>query len=273
MLDSKFFFTLVGLFVAVFAICNTNMSPAISEGFWGLPSRQLSLHREVRPNKGSMKGSYGIQTNYESMLGTGNFYSQPNYQGLLSPRINPPGLGSTINYNLPDYDNNAVPSHPLSMADMAKNDYGENCNDNVDITNSIMDDGVVSPDGAVPVGDMTTINSDGQVEMPHVYERHIFANANSRLRGQGDNFRGDLQIVPCYRGMYDVFPNPATDLHQGVMSMVGGETNETSRALSEMIYTTSGGTSGNSYSNIDISHDLSTTIGAGMKDITVSGFA
>lgn len=32
MLDSKFFFTLVGLIIAVFAICNTNMTP-VSEGF------------------------------------------------------------------------------------------------------------------------------------------------------------------------------------------------------------------------------------------------
>lgn len=125
MLDSKFFFTLIGLIVAVFAICNTNMSPAINEGFWGLPQRKLKVMREVHPkdaNGNPTCGGYSLQNNYQAMLGNQKFLSYPNFQSKLSPRIDGTNqYGSNIRYNMPSINNQAVPCEPFG--DMAKANY------------------------------------------------------------------------------------------------------------------------------------------------------
>jgi hypothetical protein len=275
MLDSKFLFTLVGLFVAVFAICNTNMSPAISEGFIG--QRGVKVMREVHPNKGSTNESRAIKQNYQSMLGNDKFYSQPNYQSPISPRFNPSmGLGSKINYNLPDYKNRGVFDHPLGMADMAKKSYnrenfhsGESSSSNDMIHSSkenIVSDGLIP----VPISDMTTIGSDGQEELPHVYERFVFSHRKSNLAAQGDFIRGDLPITPCVGSWFNVSVTPHIDLQQGAMNVIGGNNNDTSKALGEMMYQTSGRTN-NTFAGVDMSHEYGVSLGAGMSDITLTG--
>ena len=265
MLDSKFFFTLVGLVVAIFAICNTNMSPAVSEGFWNGPSRTVKVMREVLPH-GSTYGGYALQNNYQAMLGNDKFYSQPNFQGILSPRYGNVDYGANIRYNLPSNNNLGVPHHPLGMAEMAKEDYEHtpenfvpscgkggvsldgqvsmNDPDYADAMNKIYDSDHTThaiSDGLLAVGDMTTINAAGQVEMPHVYDRYIYANRHSRLRSQGCNIRGDLGIVPHSYGWFNVSVNPSLDLHQGAMNVLGGPDNGTALDLGELQYATSGG--------------------------------
>ena len=314
MLDSKFFFTLVGLVVAVFAICNTNMSPAVSEGFWNGPSRTVKVMREVHP-QGSTCGGYALQNNYQAMLGNDKFYSQPNFQGLLSPRMSG-GIdyGANIRYNLPSYKNQGVPCDALGMADMAKEGYkntrenfcskgrcGGGCGapscgkggvslggqvsmnaphhistdpDYAAAMNKIYDSDHTThaiSDGLLAVGDMTTINAAGQVDMPHVYDRYIYANRQSRLRSQGDPIRGDLPIVPCSTGWFNVAVNPNIDLHQGAMNVLGGPDNGTARAVGELQYATSGGyqtTSG----GVNMANQFATTLGAGMADVHVQAF-
>lgn len=126
MLDSKFFFTLVGLILAVFAICNTNISPSINEGFWGVSApRAVKVMREVHPKgKGGCGGSYGLQNNYQAMLGSGKFFSTPAYQAALTPRFFNANAGANISYNFPPEKYQAVPSHPLGDFNrMAKEDY------------------------------------------------------------------------------------------------------------------------------------------------------
>ena len=292
MLDSKFFFTLVGLVIAVFAICNTNMSPAVSEGFWNGPSRTVKVMREVHP-QGSTCGGYSLQNNYQAMLGNDKFYSQPNFQGLLSPRMNGgTDYGANIRYNLPSYKNQGVPYDALGMADMAKEGYenthggggvpscgkgGVSLDEQLSMnapqpisTDSDHTTHDIS-DGLLAVGDMTTINAAGQVDMPHVYDRYIYANRQSRLRSQGDHIRGDLGIVPCSTGWFQVSVSPNIDLHQGAMNVLGGPDNGTARALGELQYVTSGGyqtTSG----GVNMANQFATTLGAGMADVHVQSF-
>lgn len=284
MLDSKFFFTLVGLVVAVFAICNTNMSPSVSEGFFH--PRNVKVMREVHHDSGR---GYTLQNNYQAMLGNDKFYSQPNFQGLLSPRTFSGDYGANIRYNLPSHKHLGVPYHPLGMADMAKEDY-EHTHENFVPScgkGGVSLDGQVSmndhsthhdfdytthdgSDGLLPVGDMTTINDEGQVKIHHVYDRLIFSNRHSRLRAHGDPIRGDLPIVPqpiCSI----VAANPNIDLHQGAMNVLGGPDNGTARALGELQYATSGGyqtTSG----GVDMTNSFATTLGAGMADVNVQAF-
>jgi hypothetical protein len=292
MLDSKFFFTLVGLVVAVFAICNTNMSGDITEG-WGMnPSRTVKVMREVHPKTGNGFGcgkSYSLQNNYQSMLGNDKFISRPNFQGLLSPRGPSVDYGANIRYNMPSYKNQGIPCDPLAFGDMAKENYkgpsrenfgcskgrcGGGCGNDCGVAScgkgGVSLGGLVSSGAPgdisgdsnyvaamnkiysssntshsagslLAVGDMTTINSVGEVEQPIVYDRYIYANQKSRLRSQGDMIRGDLPIVPCSGNWFSVHPTPNIDLQAGAMNVMGGNNNQTTQALSDLIYATSGG--------------------------------
>ena len=123
MLDSKFFFTLIGLIVAVFAICNTNISPSVKENFWGIGGRSIKFGREMHPNGPNMSGAYSLQNKYQGVLGNDKFVQYPNFQGILSPRSASVDYGANIRYNMPSYENQGIPYSPLAFGDMAKENY------------------------------------------------------------------------------------------------------------------------------------------------------
>lgn len=310
MLDSKFFFTLVGLVVAVFAICNTNMSQSVSEGFWNGPSRTVKVMREVHPNKGTTCGAYSLQNNYQSMSGNNKFVSTPNFQGLLSPRFGNTQFGANIRYNMPSYDNMGVPCNPLGMADMVKESYkdtkenfgcskgrcGGGCRGGCGVAScgkgGVSLDGSVSPDshynissesnysnlsshvntdGLVPVGDMTTIDSEGVVSQPIIYDRMIYANRKSRTQRHGDLIRGDLNITPDGGNWFSVHPHPSIDLHQGAMNVMGGVNNENTRALGELQYATSGGYA-TTIAGVNMANEYSTSLSASGGDLQITAF-
>jgi hypothetical protein len=289
MLDSKFFFTLIGLVVAVFAISNTNMSPSISEGFWGNPGRTLKVHREVHPSGStSTCGGSPLQNNYQSMLGNDKFVSKPNWQGMLSPRFSNVDYGANIKYNMPSYQNLGSPCEPLGLADMARENYQEDygCDKGrggcgvascgkggVGQVSSASSDHTqhVNSSGLVAVGDMTTINSDGAPGQQIIYDRYIFANRNSRLRAMGDPIRGDLPIVPRLTGWFNVAVNPNIDLHQGAMNVLGGTSNETSRSMAELHYATSGGYD-TTIGGVNMANEFASSVSGGMGDIQVTAF-
>ena len=94
-------------------------------------------------------------------------------------------------------------------------------------------------------------------EIPIIYDRYIYANRNSRLRGQGDPIRGDLPITPL-NGTWFV-PNAAAGnninqtLQQGAMNVMGGMNNETNRNLANLmnkssVYTTT------TFGGVNVSH-------------------
>jgi hypothetical protein len=90
------------------------------------------------------------------------------------------------------------------------------------------------------------VSQDGEMKQPIVYDRYMYANRNSRLRGQGDPIRGDLPIVPISGNWF--IPSAAAGnnvnqvLQQGAMNVLGGVNNETNNALANLIYNSSGGT-------------------------------
>jgi len=302
MLDSKFFFTLVGLIVTVFAICKTNMSSSINEGFWnnsGAP-RTVRVSREVHP-QGS--NPYSLQNNYQSMLGSQKFVSRPSFQAPITPRFSNVNYGANIRYNIPSYKNLGTPCSPLDMGNMAKEGYQEDygCSSGGSVSscgkggvslglpgserealsenhnyvkamNSLYDS-QAGPAGVstLAVGDMTTIGADGQVTQPVVYDRYIYANQKSRLRALGDPIRGDLAIAPCNYGWFNPAVNPVTDLHEGAMNVLGGVSNSTANALAELQFVTSGGLEKIS-GGVDMSNSFSTSLGAGMADVNVTAF-
>lgn len=316
MSDSKLFFTMMGLFVAVFAVCNLN-KPKTKENFWGLPGRTTKVFREVHPTgTKSSCGSYSLQNNYQAMLGNSKFVSYPKFQGILSPRFDNNQYSASIRYNAPDYKNMASPSCPLTFGNMVKEDYKQVKEDygcggcggcgscgvascakgglpqlsiardpksavppsyssgNFDkVARKAYSSNTTQPmpSSLIPVGDMTTINQDGQVAQHVVYDRLMFANQNSRLRAQGDPIRGDLPIVPCNNGWFNPAVNPSVDLQEGAMNVMGGLNNGTTQALGELLYSTSAGTRSD-IAGVDMSNQFSTQFGELSRTPIVTSF-
>jgi hypothetical protein len=123
-------------------------------------------------------------------------------------------------------------SPPLMKADYANGNYNEMAAKlhNVNAPNVV--DAV-----SMPVSDMTSAGASakGDNVQPIVYDRLMFANADSRIRGQGCPIRGDLPIVPCSTGWFQVSARPSVQLQQGALSVLGGLQNETTQALSGLV--------------------------------------
>jgi hypothetical protein len=284
MLDNKFVITL-GLLIAVLIGCNSIQGFSSNEGFLGsLPSMKTKVFRSIGNQKGDL-------------------YSIPGqYQSMLSPRTNA-GIdyGANIRYNVPSYKNLAVPSDPLALGDMVSENYRPGTKENYDCkkgggSKSFKEHGVDVQSGfaagnfnevaeqvydnsqypdtvsMLPVGNMTTVNSAGEVVQPVIYDRFIYANRNSRLRSQGDPIRGDLAIVPCASDWFRPSVHPQFDLMEGAMNVMGGIGNETTQSLAELIAIASAGTT-DTISGVDMSNHFATTLGAGYGDVSTVAFS
>ena len=233
----------------------------------------------------------------------GDFYSVPGtYQAILAPRFMNNELGSNIRYNMPAYENQAVPCEPLTVGNMAKENYQENdqedycgngscapgCRKNgapssfhgsppmmdADYASGNYNDLVESgryPDTSdmTPVANMTTVNALGETVQPIVYDRFIYANRNSRLRSQGDPIRGDLPIVPCAAEWFRPSVHPSIDLQPGAMNVMGGVGNDTAQALADLINASSGD---DTIGGVNMSSMRNMSTGASFADVTVTAF-
>ena len=115
--STKFLFTLIGLVLAIFAICKMDLGTNSIENFW----TQAGFTATAVPGVCTKQGSTALGGNYmnPNMMGSGKFFQVPNYQGVLSPRAAPVDYGANVRYNMPDRKNMAVPCHPLTFGDMA----------------------------------------------------------------------------------------------------------------------------------------------------------
>ena len=261
MFNGKIVASLLALVVAVFAISNFNNENNLTEGFGfgNLPSMKWKRERVAAPSR--------------QAAAKGDFYSVPGqYQSILNPRFANVDFGANIRYNMPSHKNMGVPKNPLDFANMveSKENFSQcgsctspatcgkggantsfhsgaplmqgdfasgNYNDLVSQENKQEFQDVRD---MIPVGDMTTINAQGETVQPIVYDRFIYANRNSRLRSQGDPIRGDLPIVPCSAEWFRPSVHPTLDLHEGAMNVMGGFDNTTSRKMAALINKTSG---------------------------------
>lgn len=122
----------------------------------------------------------------------------------------------------------------------------------------------------LPIGNMSTLNNMGeQLDNVIVYDRMMFANRNSTLRSQGDWIRGDLPIVPCNTGWFQVSVDPAIDLNQGAMNVLGGVKNQTAGALANIINTTTGLST---IGGINMTQQELSSVGASGNDLNVTAF-
>ena len=232
------------------------------------------------PGFGTNTATIAALNGETSGLYKGDFFSVPGtFQAAISPRFANTNFGANITYNRPAMKNMAAPCDPLMYGKMAKEnfttkeDYGcGTCNNGLSCAKggepgafhggaplmdsdytagnyqSVMDSARGSNESSegvnmLPVDTMATVDANGEEQMPIMYERFMVANRDSRNRGQGDPIRGDLPIVPCNTGWFQVSATPNLMLQQGAMNVLAGETNEVTQALSELMFASSGNTS------------------------------
>jgi hypothetical protein len=262
MFDSKFVITLTGLLIALFAVCNLNIGQSIpiNEGFGMNPSMTWKVDRMISPSAAAAK--------------RGEFYSIPgNHKAATSPRFSNVDYGANIRYNTPNIKNQGSPSDPLIFGNMANQNYrcGQNnvpqAASNEIIENEDSDYPEVS--SSLPVGNMTTINASGETIQPIIYDRYIFAAKKSRLRSQADPIRGDVPVTESHEVMFKPSVQASIDLHPGALNVMGGNQNETSNKLSEMMYNSSGNAS-TIFGGVDMASQLAGNTGA--RNVHVTGF-
>jgi len=289
MLDNKFMATLIALIIGVVAAYNIKKKDSF-EGLGTLPSMV------VRPSN--------TATNVNTGQSAAVFHTTQNFQAMLSPRMFGGSYPASINYNLPSEDHLAViKTSPLGYAKMAhenykngsfREDYVPSCSTGgaysanamahnpvpmmADINNGNYNEqrdqlyaDSLSPQVSdmIPIGAMDTINAEGETDQIVTYNSLMFANRNSTLRSQGDWIRGDLPIVPCKTGWFQVSVNPSIDLNQGAMNVLGGLDNSTSKQMAALMYndaytTTVGG--------VNLNTQELQSVGAVTSDVSVSAY-
>lgn len=139
------------------------------------------------------------------------------------------------------------------------------------------DNGQVSLSSMLPVRDMTSINVDGDIVQPIVYDNYMFAPKKSRLAGLGDPVRGDLAIAPCNTGWFQVSVQPNIDLQRGALNVLGGINNEQGKSIADLVYKTSGNAE-TAIGGVDMANHVNMTtmfgggLTAGNTDVNVSAF-
>lgn len=250
MFDNKFCITIIGLFLAIFTLCNIN-SKKETEGFINVPRTMKSSRYIEDPTSGAQSAlSNGLEKgDISEVRGT--------WQSSLAPRFSNVDYGAHIRYNMPTKNKLAVPDEPLTFSNMVSEGFYDQNNPNIrtgitndkvtglsnnppssytagnynDVIESLTNDGS-EISSALPIGDMTTLNSlgDGPTQAI-IYDRLMFANQKSRLRSLGDPIRGDLPIVPSKNAWFRPSVQPQVDLRAGALSVMGGIDNQTSGQL------------------------------------------
>ena len=88
--------------------------------------------------------------------------------------------------------------------------------------------------------DMCNVNIMGTEEQPVVYDRLMYSNMRSRLRGLGDYIRGDIKITPnnykdgCQaNNWFQVSVKPERDLNPGAMEHLYGRSEELNLSVAQ----------------------------------------
>jgi hypothetical protein len=335
MLTKEFLVTIVGITVAVLAVCNLDFTQPIIEGWWGNGYFTSQARTEFTDKSGKVTAG----PNYfdPNAFAKGSFVSTPQFQAVLSPRFSNLNYGADIKYNMPDRENLATPCHPLSYGDMVQENYNTprnkpvppmparqdvrenygscgNCSGSgcvscgkggyglghrvaggyelpmdfhgdgaglssnwQEVRNSIPSASVQT--NALPVGTMATSDGAGNMQQVVVSERLYSVTGKNRNQGLADLIRGDLPIVPCNSGWFQVSVNPATSLWGGAMMAMGGDSDNYKQTLSLITKATGGSRTTNG--GVNLSSDMpmykammaGTTVGnlsAGGSDINYS---
>lgn len=232
------------------------------EGFWMTPGRQVKVEKMFKNTD------------------THDFFQVPNFQARMSPRFSNVDYGANLRTNFPNYNQMGVPQDPLLQEKPNHRDQYQRGSIPLDPHNPYSA-AYANGDYTNTVAEQTSfMNEDGEMKQPIVYDRYMYANRNSRLRGQGDPIRGDLPIVPISGDWF--IPSAAAGnninqvLQQGAMNVMGGVNNETNNSLANLIYNTSGGAEttigGIDMAQTTMNHQVYGAASAAMGDVQMTSF-
>jgi len=127
MISNKFLYTLVGILMAILAMCKLDFgtifgSSSVIEPFWN--GIQFTTRNQYSTTN-AQGNNVALPLNYLNPATYGNekFVSTPQFQAILSPRMSNTQYGANIRYNMPDRANMAVPCDPLTFGSMAQENY------------------------------------------------------------------------------------------------------------------------------------------------------
>lgn len=246
-----------------------------------------------------MGHSATYKINRESRLPSGGFVTVPgNYQAMLPPRMSNVDYGAAIRYNMPNKAMQAVPSNPLTYGKMGMGTkegytapgcgrsgankssvYGMNGLRNMPQANYSAPGRKAAESklqtyevaSVLPVGTMTELTSSGSVQQPVMYDRFMYANQKSRLRGQGDYIRGDLPIAPLSGSWFVPAVNANIDLNTGAMAVMGGLDNSTQMKTMGLVNAMTGGTK-QVMGGVNLGNQYKTELGQGGSTLQVTAF-
>uniref|UniRef100_A0A6C0EMB4 Uncharacterized protein n=1 Tax=viral metagenome TaxID=1070528 RepID=A0A6C0EMB4_9ZZZZ len=298
MLSSKFLFTLVGLVVAIFAICrlDLNSGSPVVENWWN--AGQFSTYAQpasVNPNTGKAT-ALGVSVLNENTLGSGKFVQVPSYQAVLSPRFSNVQYGANIKYNMPSRENMAVPCDPLTFGNMAnekfilpgaieeeKEGFSTCGKGGYGLGHKVGGGDELPPSYAagnywdeynkipakaenmgskLPVGTMTTMDAAGNQEQFVTYNNLMVGLLKPKRNfGQSDWIRGDLAITPCNTGWFSVYPDITREVNPGAMGVLSGPGGggESNNSTLDLLVKASGGTR-TTFGGVDLSNINSQTV-------------
>lgn len=262
MIGNKFFVTLIAMFALLAALFSGEISQ-FSEGYmhgsgycdnktqnkngfagWGGAGVQVMNVGGTPISRGgapicTANTKLGYHT---SECGVSEFTrgisSKRSMQPVISPRMNSIGTTPSIRYSQP-MNPGVLANNPLKPID------------NIKAAADMVATPAKAPakavekfeytDAFVPLPtDMCNINLLGTETQPVVYDRLMFSNQRSRLRGQGDYIRGDLQITPDnykagyqHNNWFQVSVKPERDLNPGAMEHLGGKREELSLSVGQ----------------------------------------
>lgn len=125
MSGTSFLITIMGIILAILAVCKADFGNPVVENWWG------GTQFTTRAMPGAMINGQAVALggNYVApdTMGSGKFVSVPSFQSVLSPRFSNVQYGANIRYNMPDRQNMATPCDPLTFGSMAdsKENYSQ----------------------------------------------------------------------------------------------------------------------------------------------------
>lgn len=238
-----------------------------------------STKKSLKENFGMLNLTYRTEP-VEYNTSDGKFFSTPGYEPTIAPRFSSTGYGAFINEKAPAMEHQAVPSDPLSFGDMVAEGYkhgdDQHASSKTVSAHEASDeqkkyDPTEYPDASsmLPVGDMTSADSQVQDAQTITYNHLMYANRRDRLMEHQCPIRGANLITPTVQESR-VSVNREL-MPTGALGVIAGYGNEHFQRTAEELAEISGGTktiAGGS----DLTQDLSTNLSANLSDVSVTAF-
>ena len=249
MINGNFMITLIAMFAVLIAIFNGGLSEHITEHFTPITTIKnttnpafapFSSTHQFMPVGGTAMSSGGVpictaptKLGYQtSRCGNSEFptgmSTKRNMTTSVSPRFDTTGDTPYTPYMRTSGTAANNPNNPIDIFQAPSK------------PNTMSNEKFTYENAQVPLPqDMCNINIMGSESQPVIYDRLMYSNMRSRLRGQGDYIRGDLKITPdnyksgCGNNWFQVSVKPERDLNPGAMEQLFGRSEELNLSVAQ----------------------------------------